>query len=344
MSSLKKVNASFLLFFIMFLLSIVFIAHSIQAHLSYDLMMEMNNSKEVVDLYQRNYTTHVLYDIATALLGMSSFVVALFIRRDEKAALEREREAESQELQMLIAANVQIAQAKESFLVMFTHELKTPLNAIINFSKYISKKTSDLSEGKKISELANSIHRNGQSMLDTVNNLLETARIKHGKMAVVQETIFVAAMIGDILDKYKSLSYEKNVTSETNVDKNMMVTSDKYHLEHIISNIYTNALKYGKDKVLVSAKHLDTGTWSISVEDNGEGISDIQKALGLFGQVGEQGLQRHSQGTGVGLYFCKILCDELGFTLEISRSDTLGGAKITIISGTPPPSRTNYKG
>jgi signal transduction histidine kinase len=339
MTNLKKIKASFLLIFIMLLLTIVFFSHSIQAHLAYDVLMDMNSSKEAKELYQGFYNTHVMYDIATAVLGIAAFIVVLFVRKrekilleDEKVALEREMEAESQELQMLIAANIQIAQAKEQFLVMFTHELKTPLNAIINFSKYISKKTSEMSEGKKIAELANSIHRNGQSMLDTVSNLLETARIKNGKISVTNETIFVSAMVGDIFDKYKSLTDEKNATNETQIDKNMIVTSDRYHLEHILSNIYTNALKYGNGKILVSAAYQDPRGWFVSIEDNGDGISDTQKALKLFEQVGVQGLQRHSQGTGVGLYFCKILCEELDFGLEISSSSVLGGAKITITS------------
>jgi signal transduction histidine kinase len=271
----------------------------------------------------------VALESAILFLNILMLMLILFVRHKEKSQLENEKELErlaTLEMQIKSEAEIELMRMKESFLVMFTHELKTPLNAVLNFSKYISKNITDT----KIIGLSNSIYKNGQNMLDTVNNLLEVNRVKNTKIEMKPEQFFLADMIRDILARYKILADEKSVKVDVNIDDDMAIVCNRFYIEHMISNIYTNAIKYGKGAIFISANASSNIKWAISIEDDGRGIADKELAVKLFEQAGEYEMQRSLQGTGVGLYFCKYFADLLGLELDISSSDLLGGAKITI--------------
>ncbi|RLA84190.1 MAG: hypothetical protein DRG78_02155 [Epsilonproteobacteria bacterium] len=218
---------------------------------------------------------------------------------------------------------------KDRMLLIFAHELKTPLNAIINFAGHINRGLQKNITRKKIDkyiELSEIIKVNGEILLSEITTLLDISKIKEQKMNFSIEKIVLNDILDHIIYKYKLL-YNKNVLS--NIEKIEMM-GDKSSFIHIFENLYSNALKYSKEKVNISLTQ-DKENFYITIEDDGIGIkyNEYKKVFELFEQTEETVLDREKEGTGVGLYIVKLLCDKFKYNIEISTS-VLGGAKFCI--------------
>lgn len=223
----------------------------------------------------------------------------------------------------------EISLLKDRMLLIFAHELKTPLNAIINFSGYINrglKKKLTKAKVDKFTELSELIEVNGKVLLEEINTLLDIVKLKEDRMVFNMEDIDISELINSTLGKYKLL-YNKKL--ETNID-HLTIYSDIRSFIHIFENLYSNALKYASSMVLVTLKE-DKGDFILTVEDDGRGIKDDQKnrIFELFEQTEQTVLNREKEGTGIGLYIVKLLCEHFKYGISVEDSN-LGGAKFII--------------
>ncbi|MEA3354224.1 MAG: HAMP domain-containing sensor histidine kinase [Campylobacterota bacterium] len=223
----------------------------------------------------------------------------------------------------------EISLIKDRMLLIFTHELKTPLNAVINFADYINRGLQGKLTRKKIDryiELSEIIKINGEVLLDEINTLLDIAKIKENRMVFNIDTVDLNSMINHSVYKYKML-YNKDVISS--IDE-VTIQTDKKSFEHIFENLFSNALKYSTSLVKVSLNS-DNNKFILIVEDDGEGIEEDQrsKIFEIFEQTEETVLTRKKEGTGIGLYIVKLICDHFQYNIEGGKSK-LGGAKFTI--------------
>ncbi len=217
----------------------------------------------------------------------------------------------------------ELSKAKESFLLVFTHELKTPLNAIINFSSFIKKKIkkSELDDKERLVELLTSVKKNGEDMLLSVTNALDTAKLKNNKMLFSSSIFELSGLIEEVESKILPPTDFKCVS---NIESGIFVKGDELRIGQIISNIISNALKYGNGEIAVDLKSID-GKFLLCVDDNGFGVKHKEAVFELF-WTDEHNMTRISKGTGIGLYFAKMLCDEFGFEITLSDSEKLSGA------------------
>jgi len=228
-----------------------------------------------------------------------------------------------------------INEAKEEFLVLFTHELKTPLNAIINFSKYIYDKllNSQNLEPVKAVKLLKSIVSNAYDMLDNVNNILDVSKLQTNKLSYNKELFSINGLIDSILEQFDSLVKERNTEIKLLAQEDVVICSDVYRVKQVISNIISNAIKYGDNKILIEIKKSDNMV-AIYIEDNGKGIVDKESIFDLYEQGNTSLIRRETQGTGIGLYFVKLLCNDLGVTYSLEDSKRLGGTSFGFFFGT----------
>lgn len=219
-----------------------------------------------------------------------------------------------------------INKAKESFLVLFTHELRTPLNAIINFSKYLHGKVvkSETVDPEKMAMLLKSIIENGRNMLQNVNDILDISKLQAHKMTFKKESFDPNKLIIDVLKELDSLIDSKGIQINIQADE-VEIYSDKQRVKQILINIVSNAIKYGQNMINVSIIKKYSYI-EIIIEDNGEGIRNKNSVFELYEQNDiDLTLGREKTGTGVGLYFVKLMCDNLDIGLELQDS-ALGGA------------------
>jgi signal transduction histidine kinase len=226
----------------------------------------------------------------------------------------------------------EINRLKDSMLTVFTHELKTPLNAIVNFSKHVHKHLSkeEFSKRDQLLQEIEEIQYSGTVMTNLIANVMDAYKLRDGSIVLNIEELEIKTLCQNIMTKF---SYElKTNELELNIeDPSLLFKSDSVQFEKIISNLLSNSFKYGKGKVLVSFT-TSNGAFSCCVADNGDGFLEKDKSFDLFEQASSDEMTRTAQGTGVGLFIIKELCEILGYNIEIKNSEILGGAKV-IISG-----------
>jgi len=225
----------------------------------------------------------------------------------------------------------EINQVKESFLIVFTHELKTPLNAIINFTQYVIRQLGkeNFKKRDKLSELLEDVKRNAYDMLDHIQSILEISKIKNNKFTFKKVHFDLVEILADSLAQHRSLVDAEGIRVELALPESLMIYSDKAAIKRIFSNFYSNAIKYGNDTIAITLRS-DGENFTLSVEDNGEGIREKEKIFDLFEQEQSDDMTRTAKGTGVGLHFVKLLCEALHFKLSLTDSVHHGGANFTI--------------
>lgn len=223
-----------------------------------------------------------------------------------------------------------VKEAQKAFLVIFTHELKTPLNAIINFSKYIRKQMDSAKEidREKISSLLDSVLRNSKDMLENITQILEISKLNSGKLSYSTSTFSINDSVSGVLSRYSSLFKEKGIKVSLIANENYLIHSDSYRVEQIVANIVSNAIKYGDNEIIITiVKDKQT---MLSIEDNGEGIKDKESIFNLFSQENSDLLERKAKGTGIGLYFMNLLCKDLNINHRVEDRNGVPGTKFTL--------------
>lgn len=222
---------------------------------------------------------------------------------------------------------------KDDFVTLFTHELKTPLNAIINFSDYINKKVVDKTELtpqtiEKISNLSERIYNNGMSQKNMIDNLLDLAKLRSSQLEIHKTYFMTKEFFENILKRYVGIKGKK-LTYDI---EDFYYYADKKYCEMIFTNLLSNAIKYSKSKVKVSLKKIDD-EFVLKIEDDGPGISfeNKTKIFELFAQSKDQStLKMERKGSGIGLYTVKMLVDICEKEIRVEDSEELGGSAFII--------------
>jgi len=252
--------------------------------------------------------------------------VTKFIKVGRKV-IEQEKEKKEMEKEHYRMMN----KTKDDFLVVFTHELKTPLNAIINFSNSAAKRIEKIDSPRKNSliEMMQIIKSNGNDMLQTINNILDLSRLKSNRLEYKEDRFTLNDIFDDLMSRFSALIEEDEANIEIRPDYlDIELVLDKYRTTQIISNILSNSIKYSHKKVSVFADIVGDRL-VLTIEDNGPGIENKEKIFELYEQEDDGGIKRASKGTGVGLHFVKLLCKGMNIDLKLEDSQKLGGAKFS---------------
>jgi len=222
----------------------------------------------------------------------------------------------------------ELNRVKDSFLTIFTHELKTPLNSIINFSQYVLKHLAreEFSKKERLLDQVKEINISGHFMLDMITNLMEAIKLKDTNIALNIEEISPSQTIQSIID---SSINRDNINVEVIENQASNIFSDESRFRQIIGNLLSNALKYASSKVKIEIDSTQEA-FKVEIMDDGKGFNDTKQLFNIFEQSDADSLTREATGTGVGLYIVKQLCDRMSYDIELSKSDILGGARVIV--------------
>ena len=253
------------------------------------------------------------------------YEVTEFIEVGKKLLEEKQaREQQKVENDMLQKIN----DAKDSFLVIFTHELKTPLNAVITFSDYIRNTLEGKGEDfEELVELSDSIRESGLVMLKTVETLLDLGKLKAHKLTFHFKEFDVGLNIQRLILNHKVLLMSNGIELNISINENVKIISDVNYFSKIVTNLLSNAIKYASSRISISF-YIKEKDFICRVEDDGDGIAieNREKIFELFEQAEDSHLTRKAKGTGIGLHFIKLLCNEMGYSIRCDDSSVLGGA------------------
>jgi len=200
--------------------------------------------------------------------------------------------------------------AKDFFLAVVSHELRSPLNAILGWSKILLTKEVDKETTKNALE---TIEKSARSQAKLIEDLLDSARVASGKLKMEFRSINIYETIKTVCNLQKSIADAKKINLEFSSDQsNIQVFGDAARLQQVFNNLLSNALKFTKEDNLVQVD-VKTGDEIVQVfvRDNGQGISP-ETLPTIFNQFhqGDESTTRDSTGLGLGLSIVKILIEK----------------------------------
>ena len=315
-----------------------------------------NNNTMLICIVEKSVVDNVLKDyqktIGFRTLLMAGFILLLFAglfysisRRnlaDQKAKYEkRNNELQKQAMKEMEESNKKLKKAKDiatealqtaenankaktDFLSNMSHDIRTPMNAIIGMTSLIRH---DAENKDKVIEYADKIDISSQHLLGIINDVLDMSKIEAGKTVFKYTDFSILDFITELNTIFHSQIDEKNQTL-TIIKENIRhewVNGDQVHLMQIFSNLVSNAVKYtqegGKIQFLVEECETKSSVYAkyrFLVSDNGIGMSaDFKETIFDAFTRAESSVTNKIQGTGLGMAITKNLVEAMGGTIDV---------------------------
>ena len=251
--------------------------------------------------------------------------------------MRRYRDAlHEKELEKAVLEAKNANEAKTRFLFNMSHDIRTPMNAIIGFSELLEK---HIDEKDKAIDYLGKIKSSSNFLLSLINYVLEMARIESGKLALKKEVGCVTELIESLTDVFEPGVKKKFITYSCETDiQHKYVIGDEIKVREIFINIIGNSVKYtpegGKISVSVKEEPFEKENYiayRIIVEDNGIGMSK-EYLPHIFEEFSREHTSTESKvtGTGLGLPIVKSLIDMMGGTIEVE-SQPGCGTKMNVV-------------
>ncbi len=222
--------------------------------------------------------------------------------------------------------------AKSSFLFNMSHDIRTPMNAIIGYAELASR---HLEDTEKLDRYLEKIQVCGEELLSLLNNVLNLARIENNKIEMEYTVSNVYESFENYVTMFQQQAESKNQTlSLTEQIMYPYVYMDAPHLSEICLNIISNAIKYTNDGGTISCNVSQTASekedWCnliITVTDNGIGMSEeFQKHVFEAFERERNSTFNHIEGSGIGMGITKKLVELMGGTIEVKSKQDEGSA------------------
>ncbi len=221
-------------------------------------------------------------------------------------------------------ALMELDKAKDKFIALVTHELRTPLSAIIATTEFLHMKF--YGNEKQLEDYISSILTEGHHLLAIVNDILDFSKIQTGKMEFYLEKSNPSKMIEKQVEALKQMAETNQVTLHFEPhDEYPECYFDGLRLNQIIANVLSNAIKFNKKGGTVLIQVLDKeSTVEITIEDEGMGIPKKfeSKVFDEFETI--ENIKTHQKGTGLGMPISKKLIEGMGGTIHFSSEEGIG--------------------
>jgi PAS domain S-box-containing protein len=210
-----------------------------------------------------------------------------------------------------VTAQLEAERMKKEFTSTLSHELRTPLTSIIGSLQLINSGVMGEVD-KDVGELTVVAERNGQRLLDLINDILDIEKIESGKLTLAPETIAVDDLVREAMVLNKAFAERFKVRFESRGDRpERKVFADRKRLLQVMTNLLSNAAKFSPEGGVVEIAIEDAGgNVRVSVHDRGTGIPEAFRGriFGRFTQA-DSTATRQKGGSGLGLAICKRLVE-----------------------------------
>ena len=253
-----------------------------------------------------------------ASLGIMFSIYSTISKREKQMEVEKLSAEESD-------------RAKTVFLSNMSHDIRTPMNAIIGYTNLAERDDVSLEEMREyIGKIKGSSHH----LLALINDVLEMSRIESGKMELEPVAVDLKKVIGEVKDLFATQMSEKNIDFRVDVSnvKKPLVYCDKFRLNRVLLNLISNAYKFTTEggTVTVTVWQIESeeegiGRYELRVADSGIGMSEEFAA-----KVFEAFEREHSstengiQGTGLGMSITKSIIDMMGGEISVNTAPDQG--------------------
>ena len=282
---------------------------------------EYQGSYRIVDNGETHHFQYTYLKIADNDNRHEGFILAGFRNIDEVIRKEQEqKEVLTEALAQAQYAN----KSKTTFLNSMSHDIRTPMNAIIGFTNLA---TARIDDKEQVRDYLGKIMTSGNHLLSLINDVLDMSRIESGKVKIDEKETSLPEIVRDLKTIVQAdvKAKQLELTVETINIKNETIICDKLRLNQVLLNILSNAVKYTKPGGKVGVRVTQTAdesegyaTYKFSVKDTGIGMSPefLQHVFEPFERE-QTSTVSGIQGTGLGLAITKNIVDLMGGTITV---------------------------
>lgn len=316
-----------------------------QSRVSFLIIRETSENAYEFTLWDMLY--HYRYAMAGLLLCLLFILHLLWKNRilhrkrlEQAAAQRRAKEltainAQMTEQQLLLQDALKRAEegnrAKTTFLFNMSHDIRTPMNAILGFTEIAGR---NLHDADRLKDCLEKIQASGQHLLQLINNVLDMTKIETGNTTLTEERCNLKECVEKARDLFQSEVDEKRLTltADTSAITNEWVCCDSLRFNQILFNLLSNAVKFSKPEghIWLSLQQRPCAIpkyacYEMRVKDNGIGMSPefLAHIFEPFEREHTSTIS-HTQGTGLGMSIAKNLVDLMGGTIAVTSQPNQG--------------------
>ena len=280
-----------------------------------------------------NLISHALINVFFILLIVIGVVCWMFIlAHDSRLMAQQESEDQTKLLRAEILAHketdkaLQLAKevaesanlAKSRYLTGISHELRSPLNAVMGYAQLLEKDP-DIPERRR--GALSTIRRSSEHLADLIEGLLDISRIEAGRLELDRSDVHLNSLLKQLVSMFEVQAREKGI--ELRFEKSGaipdVVRTDQKRLRQILINLLSNAIKYTSEGEVLFAVRYRNQVAEFTVTDSGIGLSaeELKTIFRPFERIVKPG-QPHISGTGLGLTITQLLVDIMGGDIRVT--------------------------
>ncbi len=283
---------------------------------------------EAIQQEGRVVNQSILIVVLVMLVAFLLCCVLYYLNWKQEDVIRKEREAEREIHNKQLAEALHTAQiasnSKTTFLSNMSHDIRTPMNAILGFTTLLSK---DADNPAKVKEYTKKITSSGQHLLSLINDVLDVSKIESGKMVLTLEEFTLNDLISSVDAIIRPMAREKAQSfyvTVTDINHEYLI-GDRTRMNQILINLLSNAVKYTPEKGNIWFRIIGQKQRSaqyehirIEVEDDGYGMTPefLKTIFDAFTRA-ENSTTNKVQGTGLGMAITKNIVELMGGTIDV---------------------------
>ena len=284
---------------------------------NYELTARARDGKETV--VSLNVMT--FYDRDRKLQGV--FAAARDIT--ERKRLDQVLQEKNVELESSKSAAEKANLAKSEFLSSMSHELRSPLNAILGFAQLMESASPLPTPAQK--ESIGQILRAGWHLLKLIDEILDLAKVESRQVPLSQEPVSLAEVMLECRGMINPQAVQRNIRmSFPQFDRPSFVLADRTRVKQVLINLLSNAIKYNKPDGMIEVRSIETaaGYIRVSIRDTGDGLTpeEVSQLFQAFNRLAQEG--GGEEGTGIGLVVAKRLVELMGGAIGVESTVGVG--------------------
>ena len=284
---------------------------------------------EAIQQEGKTVNQNILIVVSVMLIAFFLCFILYYFNQRQQNKLRKEREAERELHNKQLAEALHAAQlasnSKTMFLSNMSHDIRTPMNAVLGFTALLSK---DAENPDRVKEYTKKIMAPGQHLLSLINDILDVSKIESGKVVLTVERFTLSDMVSsvDAIIRPMAAAREQKFHVEVTDVKHEYLLGDETRVNQILINLLSNAVKYtpvggniwfriiGMKQRSTQYEHIQ-----IEVEDDGYGMTPeyLKTIFDAFTRA-ENSTTNKVQGTGLGMAITKNIVELMGGTIDVS--------------------------
>ncbi len=284
---------------------------------------------EAIQQEGRTVNQNIFIVIMVMLVAFFLCCTLYYLNQRQQERIRREREAEREIHNQRLAEALQAAQiasnSKTTFLSNMSHDIRTPMNAVLGFTTLLAK---DAEDPVKVREYTKKITASGQHLLSLINDVLDVSKIESGKVVLTVEEFTLNDLVSSVDAIIRPMAQARNQNFHVEVAgiKHEYLLGDETRINQILINLLSNSVKYTPEGgniwfriIGLKQRSSQYEHFRIEVEDDGYGMTPeyLEIIFDAFTRA-ENSTTNKVQGTGLGMAITKNIVELMGGTIDVS--------------------------